>query len=172
METKWFIPSRAFIKKAVEDAEVVDFLKQIDYADPVYMITGIKTVGGASVTTSSKRTRGWKAFLGIDATATGAPISIGPDAADDNETSDKATFENSSRIVFAYQLLQITSEPGTDKKIESKNYATGALFGAGEDKKELKLELREVEGLNTLEVFDEEEEEECLCVLPEGTAPE
>jgi len=55
METNWFIPSRAFIKKAAESADVVNFLKQTDYADPVYMITGIKTVEGASITTSGKR---------------------------------------------------------------------------------------------------------------------
>ena len=100
------------------------------------------------------------------------PISIGPEATGDTEMSDEVTFENSSHIVFAYRLLQITSGPGTDEKIESEEYTTGALFSAGEDNRELKLESRDFESLDTLEVFDEEEEEECLCVLPEGIALE
>lgn len=91
------------------------------------MITGIKTVEGARVTTSRRKGRGFNVSLGFDGTAFGVPVSVGPQAEHGSEVSEEATFENSSHIVFAYQLKEIRF--GKDKRMKSRDYTKGALFG-------------------------------------------
>lgn len=64
--TEWFLPSAAFAKACVKVPNVADFLEQTEYEKPVYVITGLKTVEGARVTTIKSKGRGLKAKLGFD----------------------------------------------------------------------------------------------------------
>ncbi|EXJ77651.1 hypothetical protein A1O3_09880 [Capronia epimyces CBS 606.96] len=166
MHTEWFEPSRKFLDAAVAQSEVAAFLEQMDYEQPVYMVTGVKTVKGAGVTTSKTRGRGWKAFFGVDGTPAGVPVAIGPKGEDGSTTSNEATFQNSSHIGFAYRLKKITCS--RDKTVESTNHTAGALFGTDGEVKEITPEVDEISSNDALIVYDEGDEEGCLCVVSEG----
>jgi len=170
MKTEFFLPSKEFAKAAVKIADVADFLEQTDYQEPVYIITGIKTVEGASVITVKKKGRGFHLKAGFDGTPAGVPITIGPEANHKNSESERASFKNSSPVVFAYELSEMWQKRDS-KDVTLKSHTKGALFGL--DGKELDLETEVVEGLGKLDdgsevvpAFDEDGEEPCNCVLP------
>lgn len=133
MRTEWFVSSAAFIEKAISPSpspttsEVVNFLKQTNYEEALYMIVGLKTVEGASITTFRRNDRSFTVALGVDATPVGVPLSAGPKATYDGEGSDETTFQNSTPIVFAYRLKEIKF--GKKKETKIKDYTAGALFG-------------------------------------------
>ena len=107
MHTEWFLPSAAFAKAYVKVPNVADFLEQTEYEKPVYVITGLKTVDGASVTTVKSKGRGLKAKLGFDGTPPAVPITVSLEAEHQNNGSETDGFQNSSAIVFAFQLSEV-----------------------------------------------------------------
>jgi len=175
MHTEWFISSAPFIEKAMSPSpssatsELVNFLKQTNYEEAVYMIIGLKTVEGASITTFRRKDRSFTAALRVNATPVGLPLSAGPEATYDGEESDETTFQSSTPIVVAYRLKEIKF--GKKRETKIKDYTAGALFGVS-DGQDGTLESQvdgadALEGLNVVSVYDEGEEsvdEECLCV--------
>lgn len=168
VHTVWFSPSHSYISQAVKEKEVANFLKQTDYEEAVYIITGIKTVEGASVTTSINRNRHVKASVGFDGTPMGVPASVGPDAGYEAEKARESTFKNSSCVVWAYQLKEVKVKRGGE--VKSKDFVKGALFGEDSEGKAVESSAGEISGqeMDGTGVYDEALEEECLCVLPEG----
>lgn len=168
VHTVWFSPSQSYISQVVKEKAVADFLKQTDYEEAVYIITGIKTVEGASVTTSINRNRNAKASVGFDGTPMGVPVSVGPDAGYEAENAREATFKNSSCVVWAYQLKEVKVKRGGE--VKSKDFVKGALFGEDKEGKDVKSEADEISGedLNGTGVYDEALQEECICILPDG----
>jgi hypothetical protein len=167
VHTVWFSPSQSYISQVVKEKEVANYLKQTDYEEAIYIITGIKTVQGASVTTSHSKNRNLKAAVGFDGLPLGVPVSVGPDAGLEVGKASEATFKNSSCVVWAYQLKKVKVQRGGE--VESKDFVKGALFGDG-DERVLELQAGEIpeEDLNASRAYDEGDEEECFCVLPEG----
>ncbi|KAF8866586.1 hypothetical protein BDZ45DRAFT_277047 [Acephala macrosclerotiorum] len=172
MRTEWFLPSKAFAKACLEATNVADFLEQTEYERPVYIITGLKTVEGASVTTVSNKGRGIRAKIGFDGTPAAVPVTIGPEADHKKKEADTTSFKKSSPVVFAFQLSEMWCKEGSDDVV-LKDHTKGALFGVGEQK-ELDLEAEVVEGVKQLQdgmkvvaVFDEDGDEACICVLPD-----
>ncbi|KAF4628163.1 hypothetical protein G7Y89_g9987 [Cudoniella acicularis] len=104
LHTEWFLPSDELKKKAVIDnTRVSEFCKAYDYESAVYMITGLKTVEGAGVKTFTSKGKDWRAFLGVEA----GPVNVGPQSTHTSEVSQLVSFENSTPIVFAFQLIEI-----------------------------------------------------------------
>ncbi|OCK93839.1 uncharacterized protein K441DRAFT_660582 [Cenococcum geophilum 1.58] len=173
MHTEWFLPSAAFAKACVKVPNVADFLEQTEYKKPVYVITGLKTVEGASVTTAKSKGRGLKAKLGFDGTPPAVPITVSPEAEHQNNESETDGFENSSAIVFAFQLSKVASKEG-GQNVSVKEHTKGALYGVREKKKvDLETEVAasvKLEGREIVPVVDEDGEEVCNCVLPDMAA--
>jgi hypothetical protein len=168
MTTESFTPSREFVKAIVGTPEVADYLEQWDYRKSVYIITGIKIVEDATITTTKRRTRGVHLNAGVDATSVGLPISIGPQANHEISNSEHVSFENSSPIIFAFEICQVRQNTRKQEP-SSKLYNKGALFSL--DNEEEKLETEILEGCNDIEdgftivpSFDEEGQF-CNCVL-------
>jgi hypothetical protein len=158
MHTEWIKPSKALIDKAVASDDVSSFLQQTGYKEPVYMVCGVKTVKGASVTTSRRRGRGFRAMFGLDLAAAGVPVAIGPQAERDTTQQDDASFERSSHIVFAYRIKEIRRTE--DGKTEVKDHKIGAVMGADGTKHVLEAEAGYVSTkLDVIEVYDEGEAE-------------
>jgi hypothetical protein len=171
MKTEFFLPSKDFATAAAKITAVADFLEQTDYEEPVYIITGIKTVAGASVTTVAKKGRGLHLKAGFDGTSSGVPVTVGPEADHKKAEEERASFKNSSPVVFAYELSEMRLQRG-GKDVTLKSHTKGALFGI-DGKKTVDLETEVVEGPGKLEdgsevvpAFDEGGEELCNCVLP------
>ena len=168
VHTVWFSPCQKYLENAIKETEVAEFLKQTNFKEAVYMITGIKTVTGAAVTVSISEGRAANASVGFDGTMVGVPVTVGPEVGYETSEGSEASFKNSSCVVWAYQLRKVKVKKG---EVTSKEFVKGALFADGDGSgKAVELEVDESldEGIETLEAYDEEDGEECVCILPEG----
>ena len=86
----------------VKNTNVVDFLEQTNFRKPLYIITGLKMVEGASVTTVNNKGRRIYAQLGFDGTPAAVPVTVGPEVERNIEESEIASFKNSSLVIFAF----------------------------------------------------------------------
>lgn len=127
MHTEWFIPSEELARKAVQSKRAASHLRRTAYESPLYMITGLKIVEGASVTTLKDKGTRFTAFLGVDA----GPVSVGPQASHDWHSADLETFSNSTPIVFAFQLMEVCCD--AEGTVSTRAYNTGTLFGLDAD---------------------------------------
>lgn len=173
MQTSWFLPSRAFVGGCVKNTNVVDFLEQTNFRKPLYIITGLKMVEGASVTTVNNKGRGVYAKLGFDGTPAAVPVTVGPEVERNIEESETASFKRSSPVIFAFQLTAVRCKEGNEN-VMVRDYTKGALFAVGDENEELHLETEILEGFGDLDegreiipVFDEDGEENCNCFLPD-----
>lgn len=123
MHTEWFLPSDKLVEKAVRSKRAASYFRRTGYESPLYMITGLKIVEGASVTTAKNKGKGFMAFLGVDA----GPVSVGPQANHKSQNSELQTFSNSTPIVFAFQLMEVRCD--ANGSVATKEYNNGALFG-------------------------------------------
>lgn len=148
MKTEWLLPSKTFAEACVKNANIVAFLEQTNFRKPLYIITGLKTVEGASVTTVKSKSRGIHAKIGFDSTPAAVPVTIGPEVDRNVEGSVTASFTNSSPVVFAFQLTAVHCKERS-KDVMLAGYTKGALFGLEEENEDLELEielLEEMEG--------------------------
>lgn len=173
MQTEWFLPSKAFVEACVKNTNVVDFLEQTNFRKPLYIITGLKTIEGASVTTVNSKGRGVYAKLGFDGTPAAVPVTVGPEVERNIEESETTSFEKSSPVIFAFQLTAVRCKEGNEN-VMVKDYTKGAMFAAGDENEELEFKTEVLEGFADLEegreiipVFDEDGEENCNCFLPD-----
>jgi hypothetical protein len=159
-----------FIENAVKTQRVQNFLK-IAGQKALYIITGIKSVEGAKVTTSSNRSRSYGGKLGVDATSLGAPVTAGPQGEVETKTGKAVSWECESPIVFAYQLTRIKLQKGAWKQ---KDFIKGAVFGTNKsngadeavvDEVSTQL-LEELDDVEVKEVWDDDGAEACTLVVP------
>ncbi|KAK3944336.1 hypothetical protein QBC46DRAFT_375022 [Diplogelasinospora grovesii] len=101
-------PSDALMRKSLDTSRVAQLARASGYSAPVYMITGLKTIRGAGVTTTSpSKGTAWRVSLGVE---------IGSD-------DDK---KDSPPIVVAFELTELRlSAAGEMTLVE---YRDGALF--------------------------------------------
>ncbi len=169
MRTEWFAPSKALEKKATDAPDVADFLEQADYAVPVYMITGVRIAKGISVTTLRKRGRSLRGWFGIDLSSANVPLTVGAGGADEASSSEFAKFQQSSEIVFAYQLRELRVSDG---KVVGQDFIDGALLGVGQDANERDTVIVSAQELEASHVddgyegVDEMDGSACICVPP------
>ncbi|PTB40213.1 hypothetical protein M441DRAFT_429098 [Trichoderma asperellum CBS 433.97] len=175
MHTEWFIPSEDLVKKAVQSKRAASHLKRIAYDSPLYMITGLKIVEGASVTTLKNKGKDFTAFLGVDA----GPVSVGPQASHNSQSTELQTFSNSTPIVFAFQLMEVRCD--AKGNVSTMAYNTGALFGLDVDSglpaeelektvaKEVTSEVLKKEfgdAFSASASIDEEDGSPCVVIVP------
>lgn len=165
MKTEWFVPSKEFVEKSVQAPEVVDMLEMVGYKKPLYLITGLKTVEGASVTTVRGKGKKVVGKAGLDGTATGVPVSGGPEGEYRIKGEEVVRFENQMPIVFAFQLSRVVIK---EKEVVQKEFTKGALLGVGGGQSGVDVDMEwdwEKGGECVIPVSDEDGEENCACVL-------
>jgi hypothetical protein len=192
MQTEWFSPSADFVERSVRADNVQDFLKMAGRKTPLYIITGVKTVRGATVSTSQFKTHGHAGHFGVDGTSIGAPITVGLKVGHERQKGQKVSWRCEGPIVFAYQLAQVRFKK--DSWVIG-SYEKGALFERTDEKSDLgptvgvtvpilldegKALARDgalddsqsvdsdalLEGMQLKSGFDEEMGEECTLVVP------
>ena len=125
MDTYWFNPTKQYIEESIQDPGVKSYIEENKWRNPVYMITGLMIVRGASASKSAMAEKGIHTQFGVDITA-GVPLTLGPKL--DLETSREQTmlFDHASDFVLAYRLRKIkVKQSGT---VKSKQYSKGALY--------------------------------------------
>lgn len=172
MDTVEFLPSEAYIRESINDPLVMRFLDISYLRKPLYMITGIKMVRGASAKTARRTSRKAGLKLGLNAASTGAPISFGPEIGLDWAQNELASFDGSSDFVFAFQVRKIILER---KGLASDIYSKGAMYDADglTQNSSTILAVRD-EGIKasagdpSLEssiMVDDDDDGECVCAI-------
>lgn len=144
LETKYFLPTDEFIKESLKNDFVQGFFEVNEWRKSVYMITGIKIARGASVDNRKTSEVGGNGKVGVDLTAVGAPVMLGPEAGFEKKRERIVAYAGSTDYVFAYRLKRIRARRGG--KLEEGDYLKGALFEltdendkGGEEEKEKTL---------------------------------
>ena len=104
VDTMFFKPSTAYLRKAVQAEGVQRFLAASRSRKPLYVVTGVKIVKGAK----SSSTRSQKGMKNL--TVTGVPISVGPGIEVASRWSESKSFQSVSEFVFAFQLSKLLVE--------------------------------------------------------------
>jgi hypothetical protein len=184
---KWseFRPSLQYIKTAVADEDVDEFVRANKFREKIYMVTGIMVASGASGVIHSMRERGIYAHAGVDGTLFGggtAPFALGPEGEYNWGGKESTSFKDSDDFVFAFRLRQIKVKKSG--QITSKAKVEGALFGLEDGEQLLRQRALEEEKIGVLVegLADEDtsgsdfrmedvdavdaEGQACLCVAP------
>ena len=189
METTFFEPTEEYLKAAVNVPSVVAALEKHEYKKPLFMITGVKVVHGASKAVSTKKRNLGGVFSAQgDLTGAGAPgVAPGVNLGLDRDRSEHIEWESAEPFVFAFRLREIYYRRGTE--LESKAYIRGALYSKeikGMAKETDPTEHRKAEtqirmtaeedvtlhdilpedqaGLKMIAAADEDDEAECVCI--------
>jgi hypothetical protein len=185
---KWseFRPSLAYMRQAVKEEEVDEFIRGNRFREKVYMVTGIMVASGASGVVDRMRERGIYAHVGVDATVLSggmAPVAMRPEGELTQGKREREAFSDADEFVFAFRLRQIKVKKTGE--VTHKAKVDGALFGVGDEEEVLRKREEEegrigvvVEGLedgdagaeefrlDDLVVRDavDEEGRDCTCV--------
>ena len=102
-----FEPDAAFIGSSTDNEKVKEYRKINGDRGPVYMVTGLKYVKGATMTTSVGQKRGVAFDIKADATATGVPLRAGAEANRSTHADEIHSSGDSSPFVFCVHLKKI-----------------------------------------------------------------
>ncbi|KAL9136861.1 MAG: hypothetical protein Q9175_001934 [Cornicularia normoerica] len=141
VETRFFAPDKVYIEESMSSSEVREFIVRSKFRANVYMITGIKVAIGASVTSTKLRQRGIHVQLGVDGTAVGVPLGLGPDVEVSSGRTHGISFDGASDFVFAFRLREIIYSKR--QGIVHREFSKGALFGLEDDHRESAVERQE-----------------------------
>ncbi|KAJ4267329.1 hypothetical protein NW762_003433 [Fusarium torreyae] len=97
-----FIPSAAYVNKALRTQEVGEFVRKSFFTAPVYMVVGIAVANTVSRTTEKSRNRGGGAGIGIGPPGTGVEVSAELNAKRETQSSYHDSTEDD--VVLAYRL--------------------------------------------------------------------
>lgn len=125
------VPSEDYIQKCVESEPVLRYIEKSRYPAPIYVITGVKVVSGATV--KSGKYRGISGGLGFKFNGTAhksdlVPIGGGAETEVNRERRDLMSWEGSSDFVFAFRAVKVMVKKHTNKAIAT-DYTKGAMMG-------------------------------------------
>ncbi|KAF2121626.1 hypothetical protein BDV96DRAFT_641012 [Lophiotrema nucula] len=137
MVTQWFSPSATYVSLLVNTKNVRDFLELAGTKKPLYVITGVKSVSGATLSTSRSAGHTYNAKFGVDGAAAGAPMTVGPEFERSSNEGLSITHYKDKPMVFAYQLMKVVLN---ESKPRASVYVKGAMFETEGMEKQLTFE--------------------------------
>jgi len=128
LETRAFIPTKAYIDERLKDPEVQVQLKK--RRARAYMITGVKCAyNPASYQISAKKKAAHAEILADLTLATGAPVKIGPAIGGNSGSVSITSTLAGTDVVFAYQLWEIKYDfIEGERKPKAKEYSNRGAF--------------------------------------------
>lgn len=141
LESHSFAPTSELKNRALRETDrVAQFCRASEYRASVFMVTGIKTVRGAGVTTGSSKGGAWRVQLGV-------------------ELEEGAVGEGRAPAVFAFELAELRlSATGEISSVGDGGEESVAVLQARLDRDFGKATFTAIEG------FDEEDESPCKIV--------
>ena len=157
LRTQRFTPSEALKRRAVaeEDGRVAQFCRASGYSAPLYMVSGLKTVRGAGVTTASSRGHGWRISLALGVEAALANHH-------DHDHDDDAE-GGPAPAVFAFELTEIRPSSAADGEIATSRFMGNGSGSGGELQSKLDAEFGDAT-FTVLGGFDEEDGSPCTII--------
>ena len=135
MDIYWFNPDASDIEKSIEDSGVKKYLDFNNYRRPVFLVTGLMIARGASAVHHSMKGAFLHTKIGIDLTAAGAPVTVGPKASLTSHRDRDIAFDEASDFVLAYRLTRIKCT--RTARVSSKEHTKGALYGTNPERYDL-----------------------------------
>ncbi|CAI6097480.1 unnamed protein product [Clonostachys chloroleuca] len=154
VETQQFIPKDEYIQKCIETPAVRRFLERSRYRKPVYVITGLKTVYGASAKSNESRSKNKKASIAVDGNVLGGG-NIAPGAGAGTENKKSTSWEGSSDFVFAFRVRKVHVSKKTLVVKDNDDYTKGAKFDR-DDAFRVKEDIPELSILSQVEATAKE----------------
>ena len=133
LETLEFEPTKPFISDCITASQPVQafFENSLPGRKRVYMITGLKIATGFRTSTTKETQHGPMLKVGVDATALGIPVEIGPEI--ELESTNARTVKQGrslNKIVFAYRVVRIKRKRDGEAKYK---YKSGGKYAVDED---------------------------------------
>ena len=150
MITRHFRPSLPYVQESLREESVRDYLVLNNFREPMYMITGVMIARGAGVTEMQEKGHGGSANFGIDATAAGVPLTVGPKLNLSATGSQCVSYRIPEAFVFAFRVSKLRVKKRGGVKVA--DYIKGAVYSAQKD-------VRKQGPDDEFEVMDVEEEE-------------
>lgn len=134
IETVEFSPSDEYIQKCLTAPPVARVISRTKR--PLYIVTGIKAVTGATARTSHATGKKGRVGVGVDGTLLGAaPVSLGPEAEIARRAGQDISFDGASDFVFAFRVQRINiSRKG---EVSHEDYSKGAMLDAHKPRRNL-----------------------------------
>lgn len=129
MDTTWFNPNEAYIKRSIEDPGVRRYLESNKFRESVYMITGLMVAREASETLEAMKGRGVYSQIGADLTSVGAPVVVGPKGHLAKQTQRVITFSKADDFILAFRLTRIKVKRMGEIRVDK--YTRGAMYSLG-----------------------------------------
>ncbi|KAI1161996.1 hypothetical protein F5B18DRAFT_415186 [Nemania serpens] len=130
LRTIWFTPSVDYVRQSLADTDVQLYIQTnqswLGHTN-LYMVTGVKVAFGASVLSEFAASYGFSGTVGLDLSALGSPVTVGPDIGLWNGLSFAATSSPVEPVVFAFRLRRLKIK--ADGDIEQSDYNKKALLG-------------------------------------------
>ncbi|KAI9146884.1 Cytochrome P450 monooxygenase astJ [Paramyrothecium foliicola] len=163
LDTLYFTPSQQYIAESMLQPDVKDYVIGTGYK-PVYMVTGLKIARGGAVSVSKGRTGEVSAEVGVDLTAIGAPVEVGPTIGTTWEKTSEMAFADSTDFIVGIRVKKLVYKRpwllSTRRELTAKDHNKGATL-VDDD---LTDASREEE---VLELADEAVDEEAEVVIEE-----
>ncbi|KAI1740734.1 hypothetical protein F4680DRAFT_85102 [Xylaria scruposa] len=106
IDTIYFIPTPEYIRESMAKADVKDYVEGSGY-EPVYMVTGLKTARGPSVTITKAKKADATVEVGVDLTSTGLPLKVGPKFGMGKETRYEMGFDESTDFIAGIRVRKL-----------------------------------------------------------------
>ncbi|KAI0202585.1 hypothetical protein F4808DRAFT_420662 [Astrocystis sublimbata] len=134
LRTIWFIPSVDYVRQSLADIEVQRHIQAnqtwLGHTN-LYMVTGVKIAFGASALSKFATSYGFDGTIGLDPSALGVPVTVGPTAGLWDGLSLTLKSSPVEPVVFAFRLWRLKIKANDD--VTQSDYNTKALFGRGGD---------------------------------------
>ncbi|KAI0876469.1 hypothetical protein GGS24DRAFT_227645 [Hypoxylon argillaceum] len=130
LRTIWFIPSVEYVRQCLADTDVQLYIQTNQSwlgNTNLYMVTGIKVAFGASALSEFAASYGFNGAVGLDLSALGAPVTVGPSAGVWNGLSLAASSSPVEPVVFAFRLRRLKIKATGD--VKQSDYNKNALLG-------------------------------------------
>ena len=150
MITRHFRPSVPYVQESLREESVRDYLMLNNFREPMYMITGVMIARGARVIEMQGKGHGGSAKFGIDATAAGVPLTVGPKLELSAADAQGVSYQIPEAFVFAFRVSKLRVKKKGDVKVA--DYNQGAVYSAQKD-------VQTQGPDDEIEVMDVEEEE-------------
>ncbi|KAF2184490.1 hypothetical protein K469DRAFT_751064 [Zopfia rhizophila CBS 207.26] len=116
--------------------------------------------------------------VGMDGTALAAPVEVGPELEVQKEKGEGVGWSTSDDFVFAYRVSRLKVK-GKTGEVREEEHTKEGLYGLPEDEEKESGEIFNIEKLEGDEAVagefgdeglanvEDEDEDECVCVLPQ-----
>ncbi|EEQ31849.1 hypothetical protein McanMca71_007798 [Microsporum canis] len=151
LTTLSFEPTLEYIKEALQAAGVRQYRDSRGLArcKSLYIVTGLKLASGAAIRYVSQHGPGIAAQVGVDGSAAGVPISVGPTGHWARERTQETSFYRGDEFIFAYRLHKISfflqPDPATNLYIKGA-FLDAEQSGISETQDIVQFMLEDIDG--------------------------